>query len=245
MDRVRGPLGRGCDGGSPTLTGMRRITTTALLVGAVALAASTGAGVAGPRRGCPPSHTRFVKQNRIAKLYDRRESSDRYFGVCLRRSRARMFLAFDGLDVEGLAALVPFIRLRNTHVATVEGYAGDVNPGQFWVDVYDISKPRRISRSSRGREVGFRREAKRVRHASAYPGARYNRVRSFVFGPGATACWIGEALESHAFQVHCLGRNGDRTLDEGAGIDSDSLRLHGSTLTWQRDGATRTAGIGP
>jgi hypothetical protein len=215
----------------------------AVVVAAATVLGSAPGAPAGAKRGCPPSHTALVSQNRIAKVYDRRESGDRYFGVCLRRSRARMFLAFDGLDVEGLAALVQYMRLRNTHVATVEGYAGDVNPGQFWVHVYDVTKPRRISRSSRGSEAGFRLQAKRVRRASAYRGARYNQVRSFVFGPDATACWIAEAVETHTFQVHCLGRGGDRVLDEDPSIAGDSLALDGRTLTWQRADVIRTAEI--
>jgi hypothetical protein len=225
---------------------MRRARATRGLAAALVVAAVTTAvaeGKARRRHGCPPSHTALVQQNRIAKIYDRRESSDRYFGVCLRRSRARMFLAFDGLDVEGLAALVQHMRLRNTHVATVEGYAGDVNPGQFWVQVYDITTPRRISNSSRGTEVGFRLQAKRVRRVSAYRGARYNQVRSFVFGPDATACWIGEALDTHVLQVHCLSRTGDQVLDEDAAIDGASLALDGRTLSWVRADVIRTAEI--
>jgi hypothetical protein len=222
----------------------RVIACAAALAAVAALAAlATTSAPARARRGCPPSHTTLVQQNRVAKVYDRRVSGDRYFGVCRRRSRARIFLAFDGLDVEGLAAVVSYMRLRSTHLATVEGYAGDVNPGQFWVRVYDVTKSRRIPKDSPGRDVGFRRAAKRVRSASAYRGARYNRVRSFVLGPAATACWIAEALDSRVFQVHCLNRTGDRVLDEDPAIVGSSLALDGHTLSWQRADVIRTAEI--
>jgi hypothetical protein len=215
----------------------------AAVLGIAVMTGAVAEGEARPVRGCPPSDTTLVKQNRVAKIYDHRESGERYFGVCLRRSRTRMFLAFDGLDVEGLAAVVSYMRLRNTHVGTVEGYEGDVNPGQFWIRVYDVTKPHKIGRDSRGTDAGFRLAAKRVRSASAYPGARYNQVRSFVFGPGATACWIAEELSGHVLQVHCLNRAGDHVLDEDAAIAGNSLTLDGHTLSWQRADVIRTAEI--
>jgi hypothetical protein len=42
-------------------------------------------------------------------------------------------------------------------------------------------------------------------------------------------------------EVHAAAGGHDSVLDSGAGIDPRSLKLHGSTLTWRHDGATRRA----
>ncbi|MBV8430904.1 MAG: hypothetical protein JO244_07080 [Solirubrobacterales bacterium] len=42
-------------------------------------------------------------------------------------------------------------------------------------------------------------------------------------------------------EVDRADRRGESTLDTQQGIDSTSLRLHGSELTWQDGGATQTA----
>jgi hypothetical protein len=56
--------------------------------------------------------------------------------------------------------------------------------------------------------------------------------------------WIGQTSSiisrgRELIEVHAAAGGHDSVLDSGAGIDPRSLQLHGSTLTWHHDGATR------
>ncbi len=65
-----------------------------------------------------------------------------------------------------------------------------------------------------------------------------------VIASGAVA-WIGSERSIIAsrgsIEVHAAGSGGDRVLDSGPRIDPNSLRLHGSRLSWVNGGATRHA----
>jgi hypothetical protein len=75
----------------------------------------------------------------------------------------------------------------------------------------------------------------------------YRAVRSVVLRPDGAVAWIGAAssIVSHRKQVEVNAATGatPRLLDKGVGIDPESLRLHGTRLTWSNGGRTRSASL--
>jgi hypothetical protein len=74
----------------------------------------------------------------------------------------------------------------------------------------------------------------------------YSQVASLVLKPDGAVAWIGtgNSIISHgagATEVHAIARDRSRLLDSGSAIDSQSLRLRGSRLSWRNGGQTRTA----
>lgn len=73
----------------------------------------------------------------------------------------------------------------------------------------------------------------------------FQSVGSLVVSRGGHPAWIGSSssivLHHKAIQVLAASGGGVRQLDSGGGIDAGSLRLLGSTLTWQDSGKQRSA----
>jgi hypothetical protein len=73
----------------------------------------------------------------------------------------------------------------------------------------------------------------------------YQLVGSIVVKTDGAVAWIAAARsivrQSADEEVHRADRRGQRELDSGTSINSGSMRLHGSTLTWRHGAATRSA----
>jgi hypothetical protein len=76
----------------------------------------------------------------------------------------------------------------------------------------------------------------------------YDSVSSIVVAPSGEVAWIAVAssLATHrqGSQVLEADRSGRRVLETGASIQANSLRLHGSRLTWSAGGVKHSAKLG-
>jgi hypothetical protein len=93
-------------------------------------------------------------------------------------------------------------------------------------------------------------DGKQLRSAAATTkplGAEaFQSVASIVVKADGAVAWIGTGssiVNRHNadVEVHAIDSKPERTLDSGAGVNSASLRLHGSKLTWKDGGTTRSA----
>ena len=88
-----------------------------------------------------------------------------------------------------------------------------------------------------------------VRRKSAMNGPvgpeAFQSVEGLVVKSDGAVAWIAQAnsVVSHRSQIEVdrVDERGGATLDTGSGIDTSSLRLHGSRLSWRHSGAVRTA----
>jgi hypothetical protein len=73
----------------------------------------------------------------------------------------------------------------------------------------------------------------------------FQSVRSIVVRADGAVAWISGVgsllVHRAATEVHRADARGQVLLDSGATIALGSLRLHGSTISWNHGGATRTA----
>jgi hypothetical protein len=74
----------------------------------------------------------------------------------------------------------------------------------------------------------------------------YQLVGSIVVKADGAVGWIGQShpIVGHGhevIEVHRIDRHGAAELDHGAGIAFESLRLHGSLLSWRNSGVQRSA----
>jgi hypothetical protein len=74
----------------------------------------------------------------------------------------------------------------------------------------------------------------------------FQSVGSVVVKASGAVAWIGSvsSIISHGravVQVRAVDAGGQRTLDSSPGIDTGSLKLRGSTLSWRDGGVTRHA----
>jgi hypothetical protein len=106
-----------------------------------------------------------------------------------------------------------------------------------------------------GREVKRGRDTLRlaVRARNLRTGATISCPVGFGFNPGnkpslsgivlkhdGSVAWIGKKGGS-TLAVGACDSTGERILDSGEGIDLESLKLHGSTVTWIYSGESRSA----
>jgi hypothetical protein len=94
-------------------------------------------------------------------------------------------------------------------------------------------------------------DGKRLRSYAAVSGPglpeSYESIGSIVVKSDASVAWIGSERsiigQGSRTEVN-RAQGGTRVqLDSGTGIVGSSLRLRGSTLTWQHASATRTAAL--
>jgi hypothetical protein len=73
----------------------------------------------------------------------------------------------------------------------------------------------------------------------------HTSVAAVVLKPDGSAAWIGTSRAigplHQGTEVHEVTATGSRLLDSGRGIDTASLRLRGSSVSWRHGTATRTA----
>ena len=72
----------------------------------------------------------------------------------------------------------------------------------------------------------------------------YQQVGSLVVKADGAVAWIGISRSiirrTQVVEVHRADRRGQRELDAGSAIVTDSLRLHRSKLTWRDGGSTHS-----
>jgi hypothetical protein len=184
--------------------------------------------------GCPHASadvTRFA-ENAQAIAYD--PTGEDLFG-CLKRSGHRYHLAFPINAPDGYVADVTLVGGRVAFGAW-EGSAcqryGACPPGfvpKVYVAVVDL-------------RTGARREF-------SIPPDQLNGNsapvvhRALVLSANGSIAWIGCVDCSKGYEVHVADRTGARVVDSGPGIDVDSLRLSGTTVTWTNGGAVRSAAL--
>ncbi len=80
--------------------------------------------------------------------------------------------------------------------------------------------------------------------SESLPG-RGRVVTDLVLKPNGSVAWIVDRLafmgSPHTIDVVAVDSTGRRLLDSGLAVDPTSLTLTGSTLTWRKGGATKSA----
>ena len=201
------------------------LTTLAAPACALAAAAVIGsprALAAGP--GCGPQAARTIAQSPLARVY---ESAGNVYG-CTDQGGGRVLLGSAGACERG------------AHIAPV-AIAGVVVAYGSETCGIDTGSTLVVTR----RLAGGRILAQNPATDGAVAPESYQSVDSLVvIADGATA-WIATAnslaRRAPVVQVHSWSSAGFQLLDSGLGVRTGSLRLRGSTLSWQHGDSVRTA----
>jgi hypothetical protein len=122
-------------------------------------------------------------------------------------------------------------------VAVAGGYAG-YGLTRFGIDT--------VSSQVVVRNLGNGRELHDTPAITSLLPESFQSVDAIVLKSDGAVAWIS-AVESvistrgHQIEVLRIDDRGQATLDSGSGIESGSLRLHGSTVAWRDGSVTRTA----
>jgi hypothetical protein len=205
---------------------------------AVALAAPGCAAAAGTRHRfpCPPGGSRQVAKGRVVRVYETSTGTGTgrrvRISACVRGGRAPMTLIAPrsrppGVSLGAVAIAGPLV----AYVRTTFG----VDSGSSTIVLVDVSS-RRVVRSLA---------------AGSYVDAgiiRREHVRALAVAADGAIAWIlerGAVRQAKKLYVYEAPRGGSvRLLDEGADIGAESLQIDGTTISWQRAGARRTAQLG-
>jgi hypothetical protein len=195
--------------------------------GAAADTGSSAHSGARPARStvpCGPRSARTLAASPVARVY---VSRDNVFG-CSQHAHRQLTLGNSRTC----------IRTTMVGAAAVAGEIAAYGATECGVD------------TGRGNLVVRRLDTGRVLHTQPAVTGRvgvegHTAVESVVIKPDGSAAWIGEAEAigppHSATEVHELTGTRSRLLDSGTAIASDSLRLHGSRLSWRHGNVTRTA----
>ncbi len=183
-------------------------------------------------------HCRFrgsktIVNNRAARVFSIESQdppvggyADDYYGCLYSRGR-RVQLAFDSFTNDGDTVAGSFV-LSGSLVAFYTGEGTGTDPmsslsGNQYVSVVDL----------RTRHIVHRAD---VRVALSGNGDGVHKV---VLAPTGSVAW-SDVIASGP-EIHALGRSGPVVLDAGTGVDPNSLRLRGTTLSWIHGGEMKTA----
>lgn len=192
----------------------------AAVVGLVALGLALPAGA--DAAYCEAANRETLADTSAVRVYrvTRGELEDRVF-ACLKRNGRKTWLWFHGEDVE--LHFVEPIRIEGPLVGFGAGTIGRAHNQGTWVEVID-TRTRRSLFSRRERDG--------------------TRILDLELTAGGSAGWIAEDGEG-GFPVRRLDGLGAADLDDGAGVDPQSLTLSGSELRWTKSGEPRSAPIAP
>jgi hypothetical protein len=231
MDRVSFVTRSAPSAANPCVTVRSRRALLIALAAAGCSLAVAGPATAGNQQHrptvCGPTSARTLSFGRLGRAYA--VGSTVY--ACSARTHQRTRLG-DSTNCEGALLAAPVV------------VSGDyVAYGAEWCGVDFGSTSLVVRRLSSGMQVS---------HTPALKNPRpmveaFTTVDTLALGPNGAAAWISSE-SSPAFsqgtviQVDELDP-GLKPLDSGAGIRLRSLRLHGSTLTWNHNAHTRTASL--
>jgi hypothetical protein len=194
------------------------------LVSIVVVIAACGSSSATASAQCGPSAARTLAANRLARVYTSKGST---YG-CANAVR-RSYLLSHGSFRPGRPRIGK-LALAGTVVAYGETITGvDTAGAQVIVRRLDNGQTLR-SLAAMSQPLG---------------PESFQSVDSIVVRSDGAVAWIAMArsIIRHSTQteVDRADRRGRATLDAGSGIDSASLRLTGSSLSWRHGGVRRTA----
>jgi hypothetical protein len=196
--------------------------TAPLSAATAAILAALGGGTAAAAVQCAPAGAQIKLSDARAQVY----ALSKAMYACDRRSRRTTKLGNTTVCVA--TARVDGLALAGDVLAYGLDRCG-VDAGSTTVTV------RRLS------------DGKQLRNLAAITGPglveSYTSINGLVVTPKGAVAWIATdtSIVAHGTRIEVHG-NG-RLLDSGSGIDTRSLRLHGSTLSWRHGGSTRTATI--
>jgi hypothetical protein len=228
---------------------MKRILLAVPLLAAIGLAGAAPAGAAtgascsarGSKTIASNSQARVYKLRGTKRLYGRNEPGTRFFG-CSFSTGKRWSLGFDpdSFDISG-----PFVeghKLAGRYAAWYEASGTDSGPTGGSVVRRDLKT---------GKVTRFDTPAELPSDPSTSPFK--TQTESFqpsvvVVKPNGSLAWIAnsggtEDTRCGSFGCRIMKFDGDGlgALDEGEDIGGLSLRLNGSTLSWTKGGARKTA----
>jgi hypothetical protein len=179
----------------------------------------------GPTARCGPAGARTLAASRLARVYSLRGS---VYGCSVK-----------GHQSYRLGHASRSIREGRVGPVAAAGEAAAYGLTQYGVDTVSASViVRRL------------RDGKQVRGLAATSKAlgpeSFESVDSIVVNRTGAVAWIaegGSVISGHRREVEVdrADARGHSVLDSGAGIDSGSLRLHGSTISWRDGAATPSA----
>jgi hypothetical protein len=202
---------------------MRRVTATALMAAALALALGAPAEA---RDRCAYKSSKTLRQTSKLRLYT--IASDRFY-VCVRANGRRFRV--DDRRSRDVTMLRSTLTSAGSFAAVAYTDYENEDAAGLSVTVVDLrSGTRRVHIESPG-EFTVPRVLALV--------LRTNGAAAWVYDQASISTGEGERRR----EVHAAGTGAIRTLDAGPGIDPASLALDGSRLSWTNDGAGRSATI--
>lgn len=198
-----------------------------ILVGLVALTACGSSSGMAASAGCGPATARTLAADRVARVY---QTAVNVYG-CSSASRTSYLLGASGRSIrEG--------RARPIDLA---GFDVAYGHSDFGVDTVSAQVVVRSLRT--GRQL--RSEPATTRPLGA---ESFQSVASVVAKPDGAVAWIGEGGSvisgaSSDVEVDRADAHGLAPLDSGSGIDTRSLRLRGSTVSWRHNARARSAAL--
>jgi hypothetical protein len=201
------------------------LATGLVLAACGSSAALTTSSVSRSSAGCGPAGAHTLASDKLARIYS---SHGAVFGCSVATGRvARLGRA--GPSCLGGGRIGP-VALAGAVAAYGVQICG-IDTGTSSVIVRRLTDGRRLSdRAAMTRPLG---------------AESYRSVGSIVVQTDGDVAWIavGSSIirQAKAIEVHALDQDGGRTLDSGGAVVADSLRLHGSTLTWMHGAKVRSA----
>lgn len=211
------------------MSGMRRIVfgcgVLAVIATGSALALGAVASGSGGQPACGPASVTTLRQQHGVRLFARSSKEGRDVYAC-------------SVGMQGWRRLGPFRH----------GYLGAGVTGPF-----AISSEWVVGIEQRGSGVDtleFVSSALNLRSGLRHrcvvgeghsPGQ--SRLKRVLLAPsgGTASITLVHSWPSHSPQIVACGSTGRKILDEGPGIDLQSIALHGSTLVWVDSGTERSA----
>lgn len=161
------------------------------------------------------------------RVYPRTWARLSFAYACLKGGGPRVLLGWSGYSEGGLGQLLGPFRLAGPYVAFGCGgmLTGGCGGSVRVIDLRDGS------------------ELRRARMASG-PGGQSVGPSGVELLPSGAVAWLEGGYYGGRGRVAVQDAGGTRVLDEGLGIEADSLSSNGTTLSWRRDGELRTAPFG-
>ena len=205
----------------------------ASVIGGFGFRVVRGAHPREPHPPCRPAGSQTVVETPAARVFRLRIGKESYTYGCL--FAVRGLIELGGMSEFGDVDSVDMVSLAGPYAGFAYGYSG---PADTYEDVRVVDL-----RSGQDLYLGG---------AGPDHSDEQGAVSGLVMKPDGSVAWIGMGLTwnpatQNNERVTIVGKidsGGYAELDRGDGIDTSSLRLDGSTLTWTDAGQTRTAMLG-
>jgi hypothetical protein len=168
----------------------------------------------------PKGATRLVANHDVRVYWIDRAAGEVYYG-CFKGTGRTTRLGTVGSADDADTPFIEEVRLNGRFVAFNDGCSCQGSAQPEGMSVIDLRRGRRMHRAE-------------FAHGSS--------IDDVVVSPSGSAALIvtlATVREVRAFEGKAVSGPG-RLVDSGLGIEQESLRLKGSTLSWNRDGARRS-----